>query len=332
MNRRIAVVAFTQRGTELSHAIKAILTDDDVDIFDKTKQSAADFVGENFNLRDAFIFIGAAGIAVRLVAKHIKKKDVDPAVIVIDELGDFVIPILSGHIGGGNELAEEISDMIRATPVITTATDINKCFAVDVWATKLGCAIPETGEIKHISSAVLNGQKIGLFSDGFDVEGEIPPCFDLAEKGIGVSVSLSGSSEHFEKEINIVPKIVTLGAGCRRGTPEDAFEAFILGFLEDNGICIAAVRTMASLDLKANEECMLAFSKKYCIPFVTYTAEQLNEVEGEFSHSDFVFKTTGVDNICERSASAEGGKLIIRKTAENGMTAAAALQDWKCKF
>ena len=127
---------------------------------------------EDFEDCDAIVFIGACGIAVRSIAPFVKSKKIDPAVVVVDEQGQFAISLLSGHIGGANELTEEIAEILRAQSVITTATDLNDKFAVDVFAKKNGCFISDMELAKEISAALLAGKEVGFASD-FPWIGEI---------------------------------------------------------------------------------------------------------------------------------------------------------------
>ena len=108
-----------------------------------------------FSSMDALIFVGACGIAVREIAPYVKSKKTDPAVVCIDEAGQFVIPLLSGHIGGANALAEKLAEKLDATAVVTTATDVRGKFAVDAWAARHGCAISDMGLAKAVSAAIL---------------------------------------------------------------------------------------------------------------------------------------------------------------------------------
>ena len=137
-----------------------------------------EWVKENFNSCDALVFIGAVGIAVRAIAKYIKSKLSDPAVIVIDELGKFTIPLLSGHVGGANKIAAEIAEYISSTPVITTATDINHVFSVDSWAVSQNLKIKKSFMIKEVSSKVLHGEKIIIKSD-IPIKGSCPDMVEV---------------------------------------------------------------------------------------------------------------------------------------------------------
>lgn len=331
--KEIGILAFTDRGKHLASKIADRLSKDcNTDLFDN-QSNAREYLKENFEEKDTFVFICAAGIAVRMIAPLIKSKDVDPAVIVLDEFGQYVIPILSGHLGGANEAGEKIASLIDATLVLTTATDINEKFAVDVWSKYADCKIVDISCIKTISAAILRGEKVG-FESGFPFEGKVPEELTLDSAEIGICVSLSDKLKPFPQTFNMVPRIVTLGIGCRKNTSVEQFEKFILGILEENKVSIHAIEKIASIDIKKYEKCILAFSDKYQIPFITYSAEELSQAKGDFEASEFVKGVTGVDNICERSASlgSASGRRILSKTSGSGVTCALAMKDWKCKF
>lgn len=121
---------------------------------------------EHFRTGNALIFVGAAGIAVRAIAPYIRSKTTDPAVVVVDEGGQFAVPILSGHLGGANDLARKIAASCGAQPVITTATDINGIFAVDEWARRQNCVIQNPEKIKTISGTLLAGGRVEISPAG----------------------------------------------------------------------------------------------------------------------------------------------------------------------
>lgn len=332
--KNIGIVAFTARGYNLAEKIAESLKNTcSVDVFEKEKESAREYLEESFNKKDTFLFICAAGIAVRLIAPLIKSKDQDPAVVVMDEFGRFSIPLLSGHLGGANEAAAEFAKITEAELVLTTATDINGQFAVDVWSKYAGCHIMDISKIKLVSSAVLREEKVGI-SSGFPFEGEMPAPLTLDEAETGICVSLAGNQNTYQNTLNLVPRIVTVGVGCRKGVSAEVFEKFILKQLSQKNIAIQAVERIASIELKKYEPCILSFCDKYKIPFVTFTAEELQRVKGDFLSSDLVKTVTGTDNVCERSAvlASSYGTRILSKTSGNGCTCALAMRDWKCKF
>lgn len=280
---------------------------------------------ELFHSQDALIFICACGIAVRMIAPHIVSKTTDPAVISIDERGKFAVPLLSGHIGGANALAERTAEIIGAVPVITTATDIGGLFSPDSFAKANHLHICEMNIAKEIASLIINGEKIGFFSR-YPYK-NLPERFFGETKNIGICISDDTSESSFEITLHLVPKNISVGVGCRKNTPPDAFEEFIFKMLDKNNIPIWRVGTVNTVLIKKDEAAILQLCRKNDLPLRFYSPQELMSVDGEFSHSDFVMKTTGADNICERSAAANGGRIIVPKYAENGMTFAAAEEE-----
>lgn len=291
---------------------------------------------EAFRTASALVFVGAAGIAVRAVAPYLKTKAADPAVVVLDECARFAIPILSGHLGGANDLAQRISAFCGAVPVITTATDANGLFAVDEWAKRQGCIVQNPDKIKLVSSKILSGKTVRLFSP-WRVTGKLPEGVALAETQKDADFVLTIRQDAADdNQLRLIPPIAVLGIGCRKNTPAEAIEAAYQALLEQGGIVPESVAMAGSIDLKKEESGLLTFCAAHRLPFRTFSAEQLRAVEGSFSASSFVESVTGVDNVCERSAVAAcdtGGKLICKKMAANGVTMALAVKlfapDWR---
>lgn len=304
---RLGLISFTDRGRALGEHLVDGLSQSNIAelvLWDKSQISLKAFVADYFRSLDGFVFIGAIGIAVRLTAPYLESKAQDPAVVVMDEGGRYVIPILSGHLGGANNLARDIGRLIGGEPVITTSTDVHGIFAVDTWSRRHGCEILEIDRIKHISGTLLDGRSVGLVSD-FEISGELPAGLTPAVSGsVGICVSLSEQKQPFEVTLHIVPRCVILGIGCRRGTAFEDLERFIFETLAENDISFKAVKALHSIDLKKEEPCLLRFSETYGIPFETFSAGELMAVQGTFEGSAFVESITGVDNVCERSAMA----------------------------
>lgn len=286
--------------------------------------------GDCFSWADSMIFVGSCGIAVREIAPFVKDKRTDPAVLCIDELGTFVIPLLSGHIGGANALARRIASGLNAVPVITTATDIHGKFSVDAWATEKGYKIGSMQAAKAVSAAILEGD-IPLCSD-FPIAGALPAGVFAGNTGpLGIYVTYQ-QEEPFENTLRIFPPVLHLGIGCRRNTPRSAIRDAVDVVFKEHCLDIRAVKQAASIDLKAGEPGLLEFCREKDIPIFFYSSEQLQQVEGDFTPSAFVRQTTGVDNVCERAAIIGAEKLIVRKTAGNGVTVAVAAETMEVRF
>lgn len=288
---------------------------------------------EYFVKADVMIFIGASGIAVRAIAPHVKNKMTDPAVLVIDERANFVISLLSGHIGGANELARQIAAAINAVPVVTTATDVNNLFAVDEWAARHGMVIESMAAAKDFAAALVAGKTAGFYSN-YEVKGALPNGVAKAGSGeVGMAVTLDKNNKPFATTVVLMPKTLHLGIGCRRNTPLEKIESFVLGELAQHGFDLRCVKSIASVDLKKDEQGLLGFAAKYNLPAKFYTAEELQQAQGDFTPSAFVKSIAGVDNVCERAAViASGGRLLLRKTAHDGVTLAVAEEPLTIEF
>lgn len=381
---RTAVISFTERGIELSRRIKRQMERGEIyETFLYTKcagfsekgedicfveEPLKEWTGKQFREKDALIFIGACGIAVRSIAPFLQDKLKDIPVLVADEGGNYVIPILSGHYGGGNELAALVAEQIDAVSVITTATDVNGLFAVDVFARKNGFVIGEKRGIARVSAKVLKERYITLLADG-EVKGNVPPEVELLteenifiEKKIKETMPLQAENlAEIQKTaaetyadvvisvkkdraalLQLYPKAVILGMGCKKGKTCKEIEVFVLEQLELLHIPIKAVRALATIDRKGEEPGFLEFAEKYGLSFLTYSKEALEAVRGDFSASSFVKNQVGVDNVCERAAVAAAGaekkpaekavKLLLKKTAKDGMTLAVAEEKWSVSF
>lgn len=289
---------------------------------------------------DALLFVGAAGIAVRAIAPHVASKANDPAVVAIDEAGRFAVPLLSGHLGGANELAQTVARAAGAIPVITTATDVRGVWAVDTWARCAGLAVSNPEAIKRVSARLLSGGRVALYSD-MPISGQPPEGVGIASDRARADIVVSpfaganaGASVRAAETtgvraqapapepLRLVVPCIVAGIGCRRGACAEAIEEAFLLACGQAGISPSAVREAATIDVKAHEEGLLAFCRARNIPLATYSAEELSQVEGSVSPSDFVRATVGVDNVCERAALADGGKLIFPKLAHGGVTVA----------
>ena len=276
----------------------------------------------HFTTDDALIFVGASGIAVRAIAPHVRDKFSDPAVVSVDEAGRFVVPLLSGHVGGANELARDIAVITGGQAAVSTATDVNGLFAVDEWAARHGFAILERSIAKEISAALLAGRPVGFKSD-FELD-EKPSGVTEGAADIGFVVSLDDSAMPFPRTLHLVPRVATVGVGCRKGTDPSALEQAVADALAEANVSAKAVTTIASIEVKKDELAILELASKMGWSPVFYTADELAAVPGEFSSSDFVKRTVGVDNVCERAACASGGELVLGKQAGGGITVAIA--------
>ena len=340
-----AIYSFSLRGAELAKRIEAVLSDLDYSVSNKTVAKYAEQAalapmlpdhnaacGEDFARCQLLVFVGAVGIAVRTIAPYIKSKLTDPAVLSIDERGNFVIPLLAGHIGGANEMARYVAAALKAQACVTTATDVNGLFAVDEWAARNNMVLCSLKAAKDFAAALVAGDTVGLYVDaGFEIVGDLPKQVEInGSLPIGMAVTLSKRRAPFRQAtVRLVPKIVHLGIGCKRNTPLERIEELVLPELERLNLDMRSIAGLASVDLKKDEQGLLAFAQKYKIPAHFYSAEELNALEGDFTPSSFVQSVVGVSDVCERSAvkDAAGGRLALRKTSRNGVRLAIAVEE-----
>ncbi len=346
-----AILSFSLRGATLSKKIEQYLHSIGYVVRNMTVAKYAEESGllpmlpdYKAACKDAFddcqtiVFIGATGIAVRAIAPYIVKKTTDPAVVTMDERGNFVIPLLSGHIGGANELARCIAAFLGGDTraCVTTATDVNGLFAVDEWAARNHMVIEDIVKEKDFAAALVGNQDVGLVYDNtMIVEGQLPKhVVDMCksttnEYAVGMAVTVYEKVEPFTTTVRLIPRIVHLGIGCKRNTPLERIEALVLPKLEELQIDWRSIADISSVDLKKDEQGLLAFAKKNHVPAKFYTADELNAVEGDFPASAFVQSIVGVNNVCERSAvlSSKNGTVLLHKTSLNGVTLAVAVEN-----
>ena len=339
---RCAVFAATARGVESAIRAKEGLASDDVDIFLKTGRETAvaaqrfsrlaDAVAEAFRRYDALIFFMAAGIAVRMIAPHLKSKLTDPAVLVADERGRHVVSLLSGHVGGGNSLTLRVADCLGGTPVITTATDVNKLTAPDALAAELGLRPVPKPMIQVMNGALLEGAILSYAVDEALVRHEF---FEkaLAEREISCT-RMSASEATAAKKLTVfitaddslrsdtllclVPRRLIAGMGCRRGVSKETLKAALSEACARIGQDISAVSMIASAEAKRDEAGLLALAAELGVEARFFGSDALRQKIEEYGleESAFVRRQIGAGNVCEAAAicCVERGRIALAKT------------------
>lgn len=335
---KLALIAITDKGTQLAINISKNLN---VDLFlfneykiansKELKRPLSSNIKTIFNEYDGIIFIMAAGIVVRIISPYIISKISDPAVVVLDELGKFVISLLSGHIGGANELAIKIADITGGQPVITTSTDINNAPAIDVIAKKNNCYIQNINQIKYINKALANSQKISIFTQ-YKVENSKGDYITVnPTKVYNQNVVISTELNKTKDKLYLIPRILVLGIGCKKNTSLQDLDLAIKDFMDKNNRDLYSIAIISSIDLKSNERCILDFCNNYNIEFKVFNVNELKSIEDKFSISTFVKKSVGVGNVCETSAylASNKGKQIATKTKYTNITLALFEKEYK---
>ena len=334
---KIAIISVSKKGQELAFDLKNKLDSDSTiikcDLYHKNVKKCIPIL---FYEYDAIIAIMALGILIRSVAPLVESKVTDPAVINIDDNGQFVISALSGHLGGANELACKVAGLIDATPVITTSTDVNKKLGIDVLAKDLYLSIDNTKEILHFNKAILEGREISLTVNpdmNFDY------LFDyLNNVTLEINVSIEYSPKvdtdeiHVsfdEHELTLKERKIVVGIGCRRGKECRFIYDGLKKSLNDLKISHSRVNLLASAEIKKDEKGILELSEKLNIPVEFVEIDKLKLFESsDVSKSEFVYSKFGIYGVCEPSALIMAGfdsELIYKKTSYEGVTIAVAI-------
>lgn len=345
-NIRIAIIAVTEKGKNTAEKIASEL--ENVDVFFQ-KRGIKELIGELFNKYECIIFVSACGIAVRCISPFLKSKFEDPAVLVVDDNGNNVISLLSGHIGGANEITLKIADILNANPVITTSTDTNKKGALDVIVSKIGGYVENLRKsAKLVNSYLVDDKRVGIYFDsdyesekdslnlsGFELIDEKTEIDAIAKLDALVSVTdklrcwvdeiiYNIKKDNEEKEdliyIKLVPRRIALGMGCRKNTEtEKMIEEFSIFSALNNIHPVAIVKT-GSLIIKKDEKCMIDLSKALCAEFNLFDVDEICTCDYMFDKSEFVKKNTGVYSVAQPSAYLLSGNVISEKYKNNGTT------------
>ena len=345
-NIRIAIIAVTEKGKNTAEKIASEL--ENVDVFFQ-KRGIKELIGELFNKYECIIFVFACGIAVRCISPFLKSKFEDPAVLVVDDNGNNVISLLSGHIGGANEITLKIADILNANPVITTSTDTNKKGALDVIVSKIGGYVENLRKsAKLVNSYLVDDKRVGIYFDsdyesekdslnlsGFELIDEKTEIDAIAKLDALVSVTdklrcwvdeiiYNIKKDNEEKEdliyIKLVPRRIALGMGCRKNTETEKMIEEFSTFSALNNIHPAAIVNTGSLIIKKDEKCMIDLSKALCAEFNLFDVDEICTCDYMFDKSEFVKKNTGVYSVAQPSAYLLSGNVISDKYKNNGTT------------
>ncbi|MBI3755177.1 MAG: cobalt-precorrin 5A hydrolase [Deltaproteobacteria bacterium] len=335
----LAIFALTKNGIKLAKNLSQKIEVADLFINSKNFKKHVRYA---FSKYDGLIFIMAAGIVVRTIAPLLKNKAKDPAIVVMDEKGKYVISLLSGHLGGANNLAKDIAKTIGATPVITTATDVNNLPCIEDIAERFNLAIEDVKKIKSVNSAIVNGRVIAFIDEDAKRLQAIREFVDSRIKGLkfykyaaqtkrmmpAVIVSNKPAISHQPSATSLFlrPKDLVVGIGCDRGVKLKEVESAYLETLKKWDVSLLSVRNLASIDVKNNEKGLLGFAKKYRLKIDFYSKGELAEMPLPSGFSKFVMGKVGVGGVCEPAALKSAGtkKIWIKKQKLGRVTIAAA--------
>lgn len=351
---KIAVIALTKGGHQTAVKLKESL-DFPVDIFInhlraeeslegyRFTEKVGSLLGRAFEEYDGLVCIMSLGIVVRTVAPYLRGKTKDPAIVVLDEIGKFAISVLSGHLGGANDLSSSVAKALGGQAVITTSTDVQGTLAPDLLASRLGFKVEPSEHIREINALLANGEHIGIFSD-----------VDLASKGypygeLAPGVHLLPYHEYHEyvdfagvifisdrllpqphkPHLFLRPPTLSIGVGCRRDTTKESIIEMIDMAVSKTGKSMKSIKNICSVRIKEDEIGLINAARELGVPFICFEAKELqkifNKVPG-LHKSEYVQQTIGVGGVCEPAAILGGknSKLVVKRIARSGVTVAVA--------
>jgi len=337
MSSKVATVCITKNGINISRRIREKIPTATIYAQSKHKDSSDGIIWfekntkimieEIFKEYESIICIFSLGAVIRLISNLLKDKKTDPAVIVIDDKANFVISALSGHLGGANSLAKSIAEFLNATPVITTAADVNETIAVDLLGSDFKWRIENFENVTKVSAHMVNEEKIGVYQDTGEIRWwnkELPKNVTILENidelksddfkaGLIISDRIITNSLILNKSVIYRPKSLVVGLGFHWDTTLEEIEDGILKVLKENGLSFLSIRNLSTLNRSKSPASLATFSDKHRIPLDFYDKEKLDKIMVP-NPSDVVKKYEGTSSVSEASSIlSSGGELIVTK-------------------
>lgn len=337
---KVAIVTLNKASLTIAKEIKASLNNDQLDIFTLDKyleEGIKPIVGklktfgkELFEYYECIIYVMAMGIIVRDIAPYLKHKSTDPAVVCVSVDGRFVIPVLSGHLGGANDFAKAIAKGIHAVPVITTASDLLGYEAVDMIAKRNDLVIDSFQTAMDLTARMINEEAISVISDGLkpysdtrQIKSDLLNEYLEHDKSDGyIYIGYHKNIKTSKPMSKLIPKCLVIGIGARLDTPAEAIKALLVNSFNKCNLDLRAIKGFKSIDIKKNEQGIIDLAKELNVTFDTYSADELRVVSPMFEQSSFVEKVTGVGCVSMPSGylGSNKGNCIVNKIANNGIT------------
>lgn len=358
---RLALIAITKHGIGHARALKAALPGAELWVSEKQKALAEDadgtfatikdFTAEAWDKYDGLVYHVSLGAVVRTIAPFLKGKDADPAVVTVDDGKRFAISLLSGHVGGANELAEQVAAALGATPVVTTASDARATIPVDILGRELGWTLEDKANVTPVSAAVVNERPIAFVQEAGEanwwtrptplpknvrVFSGISEAFGAGEHEAWLVVS-ERSTEALMRDLEPVwgrtvvyrPKTLYCGLGCDAGTDLEELLGLVEAGFAEAGLSPRCIAGLASIDLKAGEDSLHALAARLGVGIRFFTRDELNEKKTKSMPNPLVMKYTGAVGVCEPSAmlAAGAGDLAVLKRKSKRATLAVARKE-----
>ena len=314
---KLAVITVTEKGVRNGLKIKEKINCDVFTISKFMKEKTLlienglqNFFEKNLLKYDTFLFITASGIAVRTIAPFIKSKDKDPAVLTMDEEGNFIISLLSGHLGGANEAAKILGEITGAVPVISTASDVSGKIAVDTIAMKINGKLESLESAKKVTSLIVAGKEVDIKVPE-NMENENPQGVILISNRKNIEIA------------KIIPQNIVVGIGCKKNKEAEKIIDAVKDSFEKLNLCEESIRVFATVDIKENEVGIIGTAEYFGKELKIISREDIQKIENNFETSQFVKKSIGVGAVSAPCAFIGGngrGKFLAEKLKYEGIT------------
>lgn len=319
--RKISIIAITDKGIEQAVVLQkqfpkslVVTTRETTVETVSTVSSIKEYMAKYFNKLDGICFIGAMGICVRTIAPFLDDKSKDPAVICVDDLGQNIQSVLSGHKGGANDFARKVAQLLGGQSIISTSSDVQNIWPLDTINEKFDWTIENTVSLNEIMSLFVNNKPTALLLDVKDkgtqyLEDSLPDFVTVFynEKEIEYSayellIAVTYKSYSYSiPTLTFVPKVLSIGSGCSKTLVPALFEETLKAKLEDKGVLFSAIKNFGSIDIKAEQSAYLEWSANHDIPFKTFTSTEIHTVSVP-NPSVVVQEKIGVDGVSESTA------------------------------
>ncbi|MCP4295243.1 MAG: cobalamin biosynthesis protein [Proteobacteria bacterium] len=348
-NKKIAIYAITKHGLVTASKIKEVFPDADLYVSERNFADAPEKsieltkpfppkIASTWSKYECHIYVFSLGAVIRMIKDLLVDKMQDPAVVCVDDKGKFAIATLSGHIGRGNQYTRLIANGIEAIPVLTTASDSLGTLSADILGRELNWELDDpVHNVTKACAEVVNESRVLFIQE--TGEPEFWPLEKILPPGMDYQTSLSDIAvddyeillicsdrdikknypEFWQKAIIYRPKSLILGLGCDRDTPFEVVEEGVLKYLREEDFSLKSVKAFATIDKKRDEVALKELAEKYNWPLITYTAEELDKVEGIENPSDLVKKYVGTRSVAEAACLLESGatQLLLPKRAHS---------------
>ncbi len=323
---KLCLIAITEGGRKLAAELAQPLSASILSPEEGIKKTFA----KNWNSFDGFICIMAAGIVVRGIAPLLASKKTDPAVVVLDEKGQHVISLLSGHLGGANDLARDIAVLTNGTPVITTASDTLQLPALDLWARSQNLVTNDADLLTRASARLVNNKELLIYTEV--PVSTLPAAFTPVDSPDKADIIVSIKTYKETEKLVLHPKNIVVGIGCKRGTTMEELDRALTELCAELDISSKSICRLCSIDKKSDEPGLLELSRSKKLPINFFSSEQINKIT-ELQVSEAAMKAVGAIGVAEPCALLGAGtvsvkNLICKKRKWKNLTIAMAQESF----